>query len=1163
MKKILSIAALLYLGTSVLVRAQQHKTYSVYNNQAELSAGGSVTLLPGFHAPSGSNLRVFIQGDCGSLASTPSNNHNFVLSRTFKVPGVNAQNLNDARTLCQENQAIQYFDGLGRPLQTVLVGASPSYQDIVTPNIYDLLGREAVKYQPYAAGGASGSYRTDPIADQLAFYTGQSSTSSIKQTGSPFSITMFEPSPLNRVERQGFPGAAWQPGTVGAEHTARLGYGTNNSDASYGTTGFAVRLFSAAAITAVGHEHERTLASNGFYEAGQLSLSISKDENWQAANGKKGTVEEYKDKEGRIVLKRMFNEKAGNIEVLSTYYVYDDLGNLSFVLPPGASPDAGVPSGTVLEQFCYQYRYDGRKRLIEKKLPGKGWEFMVYNKLDQLVLSQDSLQRIAGQWLFSKYDALGRAIVTGVYANTGSRASLEGPVRDHAVLWEERDNINANGEGTGYDHLAYPRAGIVNYHTFSYYDDYDFYNNTYGQPNGTTQVLAPRTKGLSTGTKVNILGTATMLLSVSYYDGYGRPIQTKSRHHLDNGTDVLDVEYNFDGSVQNTVRTHTRGAVTTVVANRYRYDHMGRKTHTYQSTHGSPQTSGTEVLLSEQQYNQVGQLETKKLHNGLQATGYRYNERGWLTHGNSTQFDMELKYNEGSHPQFNGNISGQVYTNNSNNTFAYRYDKLNRLTNGTATGMSEVLEYDLMGNIKSLDRDNAGPRAYNYEGNQLQSVTGLTGTYIYDGNGNAITDGRNGIGLGYNYLNLPVTATRAAVGGDLGVNIAYTYDATGAKLRKISTIGTVATRDYVGGIQYNNGAIDFIQTEEGIARNSGGTYTYEYNLGDHLGNVRATFKVNGSAIEVLQRDNYYAFGLRKSALNDIGAVSLQNNYLYNGKELQQELGQYDYGARFYDPVIGRWNVIDPLAEGRAEMTPYHYTSNNPINRIDPDGRWDWVKKDEKWLWNADITSAEQATKAGYEDYRAPGSVIDNAKLGPNGATGSVLLGENGIASYVSYNKAAPGLLQRFENWFKSLQSKDGEIANGLTMSNSSNTTRADLDNDLKPGAKNMESLGDISMFLNMAGMASKKPFLDRPFLNKINPIDQAEALDALTSLPFTFFEMNNKKSFESNFRIDNQRGDTVTRQIFDARKWVPGRSSTVLYQNPDGTLTTIPKNPLK
>lgn len=170
------------------------------------------------------------------------------------------------------------------------------------------------------------------------------------------------------------------------------------------------------------------------------------------------------------------------------------------------------------------------------------------------------------------------------------------------------------------------------------------------------------------------------------------------------------------------------------------------------------------------------------------------------------------------------------------------------------------------------------------------------------------------------------------------------------KLRKVSTTGGTTTTDYVDGIQYVNGVIDFIQTPEGIALNSGGSYSYRYNLSDHLGNVRVTFREDPNppyGIEVIQRDDYYAFGLRKSPVVKAGT----NNYLYNGKELQEELGQYDYGARFYDPVIGRWNVIDPLAEKMRRHSPYNYAFNNPMRFIDPDGMapFEVVPKDEKAL----------------------------------------------------------------------------------------------------------------------------------------------------------------------------------------------------------------------
>jgi len=94
---------------------------------------------------------------------------------------------------------------------------------------------------------------------------------------------------------------------------------------------------------------------------------------------------------------------------------------------------------------------------------------------------------------------------------------------------------------------------------------------------------------------------------------------------------------------------------------------------------------------------------------------------------------------------------------------------------------------------------------------------------------------------------------------------------------------------------------------------------------------------NGSGIQVIEENNYYPFGLKHAGYNGLsGNPSYQ--YKYNGKELQQETGMYDYGARFYMPDIGRWGVVDPLAEKMRRHSPYDYAFNNPMRFIDPDGR---------------------------------------------------------------------------------------------------------------------------------------------------------------------------------------------------------------------------------
>ncbi|WP_229663466.1 RHS repeat-associated core domain-containing protein, partial [Cloacibacterium rupense] len=88
--------------------------------------------------------------------------------------------------------------------------------------------------------------------------------------------------------------------------------------------------------------------------------------------------------------------------------------------------------------------------------------------------------------------------------------------------------------------------------------------------------------------------------------------------------------------------------------------------------------------------------------------------------------------------------------------------------------------------------------------------------------------------------------------------------------------------------------------------------------------------------EIIEENNYYPFGLKHSGYNNL-AGNPKYQYKYNGKELQ-ETGMYDYGARFYMPDIGRWGVVDPLAEKMTRHSPYNYAFNNPLRWIDPDGR---------------------------------------------------------------------------------------------------------------------------------------------------------------------------------------------------------------------------------
>jgi len=423
---------------------------------------------------------------------------------------------------------------------------------------------------------------------------------------------------------------------------------------------------------------------------------------------------------------------------------------------------------------------------------------------------------------------------------------------------------------------------------------------------------------------------------------------------------------------------------------------MGRKLKSYNTLKDGANAAQAQVLVAQSNYNELGQLKQKGLHslNGtsfLQNVDYRYNARGWLTNINNgsltndpltstdlnDQFGMDLKYDDAATPQYNGNIgSVKTLTGALSGatlpalTYNYTYDKLNRLTDAISTTSaandgfySETLVYDNMGNIQTLKRyDKNGAAAQlidnlNYiyvSGNKVDRIddAGTTagfnnavsqaGEYTYDGNGSQLTDLNRGLTQAYNMLNLPQTVTKS------GISIAYIYDATGRKLRKLSTNSGITTvTEYIAGIQYQYSTatpvLDFISTEEGRARKSGSVYKYEYDLKDHLGNTRITTTWNASDATQMtplnsQRSDYYAFGYAIQSLQGT-TPSPKNQYLYNHKELQEETGLYDYGARFYDPVIGRWGVVDPLVEAGQESTsPYGYVFDDPIRLTDPDGR---------------------------------------------------------------------------------------------------------------------------------------------------------------------------------------------------------------------------------
>lgn len=892
------------------------------------------------------NYYLTIAGIFVSIArlSAQSSDQNYVSTHVAKVANQSGD-LSEVSDEDSVSHSVQYFDGLGRPIESVMVKGSPSSLDILSFTTYDAFGRQGKQYLPYAHNSQSnGDFVDKPTFASLQedFYT--SKLNSSDDGVSAYSSVLYENSPLNRVLETYAPGGDWVGSSLGVENQY---------------------LINTEEDMVILWEIEGNSLRTGnfeYYDAGELQKNVTIDENGNE-------VHEYLDKLGQVILKEVETDDPDH-PWYRTYYVYDDFGLLRFVIPPktslrmedqgnepvfddwddqmyfpqstsitsadiagkstplvvwvrygevltladgfvfdaAASGELIIKIGTpppmpvALQQACYEYRYDGRKRMVAKRVPETGWVYMVYDQWDRLVLTQDSLQREEGQWLFTSYDALNRPVITGLLHAKSSSTDLHDVVEGLTTA-ERYLTYDGSTARHGYNAAAFPYSesadiAVDEVHTVTYYDNYTFKSDWSGfdfedELGVTSDELVNTNKGQVTGGKTLILGTNTYLKSVNYYDDRYRLIQSKSDDPQGNVTRMTNV-YDFTGKVLQSKTTYS-GLFSKSIYKWYDYDHMDRLM-SVQMRIG--ESGNPKVTIQENSYNEIGELIEKNIYtpedNVLQSTDYDYNIRGWLTKVNEADlsndgssdpiadvFGMELLYNDAGNDynQYNGNI-GRINWSTSGTSgvhnYRYTYDPMNRLK-GADYGLNSTfsntrydvsnLNYDANGNILSLTRrglNNSGTAvnidelSYDYApgSNQLRSVgegdagnasLGFSdgaseedeGEYSYDGNGNMIIDLNKGISnITYNHLNLPEQVTMG------GTTIEYDYLADGTKIaNRVIKGGETTTRLYQGGLVFENNALDHILMEEGkvvpfIPGNSD-IMDYQYFLKDHLGNVRS------------------------------------------------------------------------------------------------------------------------------------------------------------------------------------------------------------------------------------------------------------------------------------------------------------------------------------
>lgn len=547
-------------------------------------------------------------------------NINYIETNIIQIGGITSGSQIDALTIGQRQQSIQYFDGLGRPVQSMATGNSPNHKDIVQPVLYDEFGRENLKFLPSVIAQGNGRYKPGLVTSAGIYNTAifsNGNSDMIEDDTRPFSETIFEESPLNRPIESFGPGNAWYT----ADKSTKMEYLTNVDGTGAGEEKIIIWKVNAS----TGFPERENTVNNGYYNTAELIVQSTTDEEGRA-------VREYTDKSGRTILKKVqyitstptLNNPA---HWAQTYYIYDELSQLRYVFQPELSNTlaggSGNPSITQLNNLAFQYKYDGRKRMIEKRVPGSDWVYMVYDERDRLVFTQDANQRANWQWMFTKYDQLNRPIITGIYTHSANitRDVMKG-LLSTTVFSESYDGVGPQGYSNTV--LKAPNFVEANFDvlTVTYYDGYNFKsligNNNYnydhtiiaGQYNFDGSTIAyPYVKGQVTGSKTKVLGQSTYLWNVSYFDDRYRLIQSISTNTMggtDRMTNLLDA---FNGKLLETITIHNTSTATHTTARRFEYDHADRLLFTWYKANNDP-----EILLSQNEYNELGQLVTKKVH---------------------------------------------------------------------------------------------------------------------------------------------------------------------------------------------------------------------------------------------------------------------------------------------------------------------------------------------------------------------------------------------------------------------------------------------------------------------------------------------------------------------------------------------------------------------
>ena len=591
---------------------------------------------------------------------------------------------------------VSYYNGLGN-LSEIVSTASGTSDNVYTFKTYDSKGRESKNFYPTPIGSG---------LDFKDYYSFVSASSNYYNDEYAFKQNYYDDA--DHIVREDVAGNNWHA------HSA-------HNECSYETNTLSDKVI----------RYDVDPIAKSYYPEGCLEKESAKD-----ADGNEVII--FKDLDGNTILER---RNQGD-----TYYVYDKLGQLRYILSPQYQEKEDLAA------YAYQYDYDECGNLVRKTLPGSQYTQYWYDKEGLLAYEQDALLRDKGLYRFYLYDSYGRVVLVGTTTSCNTNVK-------NAKL-----NVNFSSQKGGIANSGYAFYGNTSNFSIGsnvslekayYYDSYGFLSGVFKDDFAP---ISPSQKGgchdLLAGSIIKT-SNGQFLFTVNSYDPKGNLINTSTKglkgytskvsntysltNKLVTSDAELDVKYGELLKISLTNEYSTRNNLL-----------ISKKLIL---SHGEGPESSSTLNYMYDATNRLSQIVRPEQYGNI---SYSYDVHGWSVKIESNSFKEELSYSDGvGTPCYNGNISSLKWSNSNYSEkrgYKFHYDRLNRLTeanygegeslSNAGDNFKESVNYDLNGNITSLERHGKKQDGtygvidklnVSLNGNQIVNISDAADKIVYEG----------------------------------------------------------------------------------------------------------------------------------------------------------------------------------------------------------------------------------------------------------------------------------------------------------------------------------------------------------------------------------------------------------------------------------------------